>query len=293
MRIETEAVRHLQNFNREGLQYVNTMLTVLSREYSIEKRPVYEFSLSENNTRLKVLHLLFLDGLSPKQKKILYIERKEQIADVFSACGNCGFNVAILNKVLKSANSMEYPIQTAFEFYKSDLVKLKLYFSNSSKIAWGAGVQMLIKDIFGILGVPGKIRNNEILGEGIDSLGIDFLNTGGVRPKIYTYYQSKFDFAKIRSTITNQIEKFNVAASKIGDFFNKIYPLDYSFWGFLYRPSPDGEIVNIKAWYRLNDSIKYPYKNPVAEKLGVSFFVSYLTTDGENNSEYFRIKHPY
>ena len=261
-------------------QIIALILNKLDKNYSIKKDSVYEYSINKDSKNFKILNLLFYDDLKEENKNKLYKERREQIKNLFNTFKDKKFNLNVLNKILNKINNPNYPIQIAFEFNKNDLEKIKIYFSNINRLEDNLKkTNELIKDILYISKIPDKIKNKEMLGEGIDCVGIDFFKNSKIQLKIYSYFHKKFNIDQIKTTIMDVFKKYNVKQSSLPTFIEEISNLDYEDWGFLYRISENGTIDSAKCWYRLKKDGNKRYKD---------YKISYLTYGNRGLEIYFR-----
>jgi len=280
-----EIVELFRKNNKEISKILRSPFVNFSRSNNYDIDSKFEYFYQKNYRNIKLLHLLFYkEGCSINQKKEIYSSRKRQILSLFKLINkNNNFNFSALREIFDQVDNFSFPIQYAIEFYEK-IKKIKIYFSNTNGLKNNNDAINLIRELMDLLSIKERLKPTGLLGEGIDSVGIDFLNNREANFKIYTFYHSKFKLNKIKRTIRNQFRKYRVKESYLRDVLKKIAKLDYSEWGFLYRISNNGKIVSVKFWYRIAPVISASFK--LKEKCLLK--ISFITCDQNGIGYYLR-----
>jgi hypothetical protein len=253
MNNEINVLEDFYNSNIELKRDINLILNLFSKPYKNKEESYYEYYLKDNT--FKILNLFFYSDSNIENKRLLFLERKERIINIFNIFKDRGFNIKKLHEILGSINNFDFPLQIAFEFKDSSLIKIKVYLSNTDRSKKNIHLRTdLLKRLLCVLKIPDKIKNNQLLGEDIDCMGLDFTNDSNVNLKIYTYYGSNFTNENIKNTIIRQFEKYNVGLFDISTFFKITDIKKYKYWGFLYRINSEGHIGSIKCWFKFDDT---------------------------------------
>jgi oxygen-independent coproporphyrinogen-3 oxidase len=280
-----ETLKAIAKPNKHSLRILEHICSILSGINELDANCKYEYFYQKRNKNLKLLHLLFYkQELEIKRKREIYLDRKKQLVTIFKFLNSRhNFNFTIFKKIFTHIDDPEYPIQIAFEFCET-IEKIKIYFSNASRIEGNRGIICIANELSRLLCIEDRLDASILLGEGIDSIGIDFLSNGTVNLKLYTFFHSKFGVDKIRVSISDQFRKHNVRRFQLKPLLDRICKLDYSEWGFLYRFSDTGTVNSAKFWYRIAHS--EDLRMNLNDKHHLK--VSYITCDQDGLGFYLR-----
>lgn len=271
--------------NEATIEILDKLQDFMLRDYS-KADSKFEICYKDGLSNIKLLHLLFYkEGYSIQERKKIYSNRKNQILSFFNSLNKKNnFNLQLMRRVFRKIEDYAYPIQFGIEFNDKKIEKFKIYFSNIDFLKDRRRAIILAKGLMKLLKIKDNLDSEKLLGEGIDSLGIDFLNNNTCNLKIYTFYHSKFSQDKVKKVVKNQFKKYKIRQTYLQSTFNKIGKIDYSEWGFLYRVTNQGTINSVKFWYRINPSVDLFFR--LAK--GPSLIVSYITCDETGCWHYLR-----
>ncbi len=175
----------------------------------------FEFSLVENEPRIRLLHLDFWQpNLSPKIVEKIIRERERVIVFVVEKISQkfkCSYNLSLLQSFFQfNKKTGPWPIQFGLEYQKKSQPKIKVYLSiNKDKFP--------LKNFCREFYLKYKLLEKRFKNKKFDTVAVDLLPNGD------------YDF--------------------------KFYPLIAQNKGLLYRVNKISKIVSIKTWLRFLDGL--------------------------------------
>lgn len=255
------------------------LITIASQEWNFKKKNVFlkvidlldesvkqeaaaanefEFSLIENERKLRLLHLNFWKpNLTPLMIEIILKKRRLFLSFILKYLKykfNASYNLSLF-RLLDEFNQKNgcFPIQFGLEYSKDFLPKVKIYLSSNSLV-------FNLKKFCFFFNLDHKILTREFKHRYFDAIGIDLLPDG--------------------------------------DFYFKFYPLRHPHGGSLYRFDRKSKKLSVKTWERFPQKLtlqkfeklnfmKLPLflKNIFRED---NLIVSYLCIENDKKSFYFR-----
>jgi len=218
----------------------------------------FEFSLIENESQIRLLHLNFWPLNLPIQivKKILK-KRKTVIISIFQQLNrkfNSAYNLSLLQSFFRfNEKTGLWPIQFGLEYQNKTKPKIKIYLSVN-------GGRFSLRNFCKNFNLDYKILDRKFKNKKFDTIAIDFLPNK--------------------------------------DYGFKFYPLTAQNKGLLYRTSKESKISSVKNWARFPDGLIIDDKKVVNFiKLPTylynlikdnNFKIHYFCQENDKKSIYFR-----